>query len=242
MAKLSKFDRCWRCNYWFRVWYGVIPGTPEDGITLDKVINVWNVAFPQLGPRYEDGLFVGYDDLENYLDVSTGLLFPLRRRILRTFKRPFTEKEWVDFNEEVEVRKKWLEAQGITGDAYWTDIHEYYASSKLQAMKIHLRDINDNDLKFFDTDIIDMDWHAKSISQTGIADDAECINKRFHCIKELLLNTSLPHPVSEAGFPGVRKLTPKQYEKFMSKCPPYMDNYKHKLVTADHHGNEITLT
>jgi len=91
MPRLSQEDKLWRINYLYRVWYGAIPGLPNDGVRLAPIGELWNSAFPdhyfaKLGSLYDDqARLYGYNDIENYLDAETGLLTPERKRIFRLY-------------------------------------------------------------------------------------------------------------------------------------------------------------
>jgi len=239
MPRMTVQDKIWRANFWYRVWYGVIPGLPDDQVTLSKIGSVWDSAFEKeskfrLGDIYDiGGRLIGYNDIENMLSADTGLLHKKQFRIFREFKNPdyqFTQEEWENLRKE--DLENWHENrrrqdQGLP-QVEQTQFHI------VRSQKIELRSIGGNSLNFLEGDFLRMSSSEVSISEAvesvASKSPARYSHHRFPNILELLNSTELPQPPSNAALPRRRIVTTRVYQKFIESCPSYMDSYKQELV------------
>lgn len=240
MPRMTQADKIWRANYWYRVWYNAIPGLPDDQVTLSKIGSTWNSAFPkdskfQLGNIYAIGeRLQGFNDIENMLSADTGLLHAKQFRIFRQFKNQehwFTDEEWEKLKQE--DRELWSAKhermrQGLPELEIESNFHI------IRSQKIRLKDVGNNNLHFGDNDIVRMSAAEISLSETTYQTETETLARhahhRFPNIYQLLVNTELPQPPSDAALPRPRAVTTRQYQKFLDLCPAYMSSYKEKLV------------
>lgn len=250
VKNLSQEDKMqhklWKLNYLYRVWYGAIPGLPDDMVVIGKIQDIFNSLFSddsehQLGTIYnENKQIIGYNDLENYLDAYTGLIGTERFRIFREYKNKedwYTEAERQELYEEYsELRQKnWkLEREGKPKDETVTRYDQ------LCSLEVLLKNVDNNSLGF-GVDTIRMQSYGITIGLAIVERTEDCYNPftkrkmetRFKNIQDLLRRTELPQPPSNKALPRAKVVSEQAYEKFLADCPSYMSEYKHKLVEKE---------